>query len=153
MAGATVIRDGEFIGVVASDPLIAAGALDRIRAEWDLVDQPGNTELESHLRAHPVTVEGWGGGYRDEAGDVDRALASAPIRLDATYTTAYLAHQPLETRAALAHWAGGRLTVWTGTQRPFGVREELAEALGIGEEMVRVIVPPTGQRVRRQAQW
>ena len=59
-------------------------------------------------------------------------------------TTAYLAHQSLETRAALAHWADGRLTVWTGTQRPFGVRAELAAAFGIGEERVRVIVPPTG---------
>jgi nicotinate dehydrogenase subunit B len=142
--GVSVVRDGDFIGVVAPDPLVAADAVTRIHAEWDLAGQPGNADLESHLRAHPVIVEGWDGGFRDETGDVDRALASAPIRLDATYTTAYIAHQPLETRAALAHWAAGRLTVWTGTQRPFGVREELAEALGIGEEEVRVIVPPTG---------
>jgi isoquinoline 1-oxidoreductase len=142
--GVSVVRDGEFIGVVAPDPLAAADALARIHAEWDLASQPGNGDLVRHLRAHPVTVEGWDGGFRDETGDVDRALASAPVRLDATYTTAYLAHQPLETRAALAHWAGGRLTVWTGTQRPFGVREELAAAFGIGEERVRVIVPPTG---------
>jgi CO/xanthine dehydrogenase Mo-binding subunit/aerobic-type carbon monoxide dehydrogenase small subunit (CoxS/CutS family) len=142
--GVNVVRDGDFIGVVAPDPLVAADAVTRIHAEWDLASQPGNADLESHLRAHPVTVEGWDGGFRDETGDVDRALASAPVRLDATYTTAYIAHQPLETRAALAHWAGDRLTVWTGTQRPFGVREELAEALGIGEEQVRVIVPPTG---------
>jgi len=142
--GVTVVRDGDFIGVVAPDPLVAAAAVTRIQAEWGLASQPDNAELVSHLRAHPVTVEGWDGGFRDETGDVDRALASAPVRLDATYTTAYLAHQPLETRAALAHWAGGRLTVWTGTQRPFGVREELAANFGIGEERVRVIVPPTG---------
>lgn len=142
--GVSVIRDGDFIGVVAPDLLVAADAVTRIRAEWDLATQPGNADLVSYLRAHPVTVEGWDGGFQDETGDVDRALASAPVRLDATYTTAYLAHQPLETRAALAHWAGGRLTVWTGTQRPFGVREELAAAFGIDEERVRVIVPPTG---------
>ncbi len=142
--GVSVVRDGDFLGVVAPDPLVAADAVTRIHAEWDLVGQPGNADLVSHLRAHPITVEGWDGGFHDETGDVDRALASAPVRLDAAYTTAYLAHQPLETRAALAHWADGRLTVWTGTQRPFGVREELAEAFGIGEEMVRVIVPPTG---------
>ncbi len=39
---------------------------------------------------------------------------------------------------------GGRLTVWTGTQRPFGVRSELAEALDVPEAQVRVIVPDTG---------
>ena len=75
---------------------------------------------------------------------MDAALAAADVRLDRTYTTAYIAHVPLETRAALAEWDGGRLTVWTGTQRPFGVREELAAALDVPEEQVRVIVPDTG---------
>ena len=51
---------------------------------------------------------------------------------------------PLEPRAAVAEWIDGRLTVWTGTQRPFGVRSELAEAFHIPEERVRVIVPDTG---------
>ena len=36
---------------------------------------------------------------------------------------------PLEPRAAVAEWNGDKLTVWTGTQRPFGVRSELAQAL------------------------
>ena len=51
---------------------------------------------------------------------------------------------PLEPRAALAEWRDGRLTVWTGTQRPFGVRLDLAETLGVPENKVRVIVPGTG---------
>ena len=50
----------------------------------------------------------------------------------------------MESRAALAEWHGDRLTIWTGTQRPFGVRSELATALGIPEEDIRVIVPDTG---------
>jgi isoquinoline 1-oxidoreductase len=45
----------------------------------------------------------------------------------------------------VAEWgADGRLTVWTGTQRPFGVRQELARAFGVAEDRVRVIVPDTG---------
>ena len=72
------------------------------------------------------------------------ALAEAPVRLDATYTTACIAHVPLETRAALAEWEGDRLTVWTGTQRPFGVRAELAEEIGVPEENVRVVAPTAG---------
>ena len=46
--------------------------------------------------------------------------------------------------AAVAEWTDGKLTVWTGTQRPFGVRSELAEAFRVPEERVRVIVPDTG---------
>lgn len=57
---------------------------------------------------------------------------------------AYIAHTPMEPRAALAEWNDGKLTVWTGTQRPFGVRGELAEAFRIPEDSVRVIVPDTG---------
>ena len=44
----------------------------------------------------------------------------------------------------MAEWEGDRLTVWTGTQRPFGVRDELAGAFGLPEDGVRVIVPDTG---------
>ena len=62
----------------------------------------------------------------------------------ATYTTPYIAHVPLEPRAAVAEWKDGKLTVWTGTQRPFGVRAELAAAFGIPEDRVRVIMPDTG---------
>src|SRR5581483_10576359 len=70
--------------------------------------------------------------------------ANASKTLSQTYTVAYIAHAPLEPRAALAEWKDGKLTVWTGTQRPFGVREELAETFHISKDSVRVIVPDTG---------
>jgi isoquinoline 1-oxidoreductase len=44
----------------------------------------------------------------------------------------------------VAKFEGEHLTVWTGTQRPFGVRGELATALGTTEEHVRVMMPDTG---------
>ena len=71
-------------------------------------------------------------------------MAAAHQKLERAYTVAYIAHAPLEPRAAVAEWKDGRLTVWTGTQRPFGVRSELAEAFHIPETQVRVIVPDTG---------
>ena len=72
------------------------------------------------------------------------AMSAAAQRLETTYTVAYIAHVPLEPRAAVAEWSDGRLTVWTGTQRPFGVRSDLAEAFHLPEDKVRVIVPDTG---------
>jgi nicotinate dehydrogenase subunit B len=57
---------------------------------------------------------------------------------------AYIQHAPLEPRAAVAEWEGNKLTVWTGTQRPFAVRDELASAFHLPLEQVRVIVPDTG---------
>jgi isoquinoline 1-oxidoreductase len=75
---------------------------------------------------------------------VAEALPRAAHRLESTYTVAYIAHVPLEPRAAVAEWKDGRLTVWVGTQRPFGVKSELAEAFKLAEDKVRVIVPDTG---------
>src|SRR5208337_5438050 len=46
--------------------------------------------------------------------------------------------------AAVAGWNGDKLTVWTGTQRPFAVRDELAEAFRISADKVRVIQPDMG---------
>jgi isoquinoline 1-oxidoreductase len=44
----------------------------------------------------------------------------------------------------VAEWTDGKLTVWTGTQRPFGVREELANEFKMPQDQVRVIMPDTG---------
>jgi isoquinoline 1-oxidoreductase len=143
--GATVVHDGNFVGVAAASTAAAAGALAAIHAEWKSEPQPSNKELFDYLRKN--TVEGkdpTGDGDRFDVGSVDQALGSADHRLQQTYTVAYIAHTPLEPRAALAKWDGDQLTVWTGTQRPFGVRGQLAEAFRIPEDQVRVLMPDTG---------
>src|SRR5581483_907316 len=50
----------------------------------------------------------------------------------------------LEPRAAVAEFSGDQLIVRTGTQRPFGVRSELASAFGMPEQRVRVLMPDMG---------
>jgi nicotinate dehydrogenase subunit B len=142
-----VVRDGSFIGAVAPNPFLAGRATAAMVATWDQPSTPVAADLAGWLRSHPVSggdEDGWEGAFHRETGDLEAALATAPTRLEATYTTAYLAHVPLETHTALASWEEGRVTVWTGTQVPFGVRAEIAEGLEIGEEAVRVIVPDTG---------
>jgi isoquinoline 1-oxidoreductase len=144
MPGVQVVRDGDFTGVVAPTAREARAAVAAIEADWELTDQPGQAELEDYLRAHPIEGEGFSASYRHDAGDVDAALAAGPLRLEATYTAAYLAHVPLEPRVAVARWESGRLTAWTGTSTPFRARGELAGALGLDETAVQVIVPDYG---------
>ncbi|HVG90193.1 MAG TPA: molybdopterin cofactor-binding domain-containing protein, partial [Alphaproteobacteria bacterium] len=140
-----VVRDGDFVGVVASDPETATNALDLITAEWNAPQQIAESALFESLRqsAEGEARGGFGGGNR-ETGSVEAAMTSAAKTLSQTYTVAYIAHVPLETRAAVAEWEGNKLTVWTGTQRPFAVREELASAFHLPLEQVRVLVPDTG---------
>ena len=144
MAGVTVVRDGDFIGVAAPSEEQATRAITAIRAEWQFEPQPSSKELFEYLKKNPEGGQARERGSANEVGSVEQGLASADHRLAQTYTVAYIAHVPLEPRAALARWTGEKLTVWTGTQRPFGVRSELAEAFRIPEERVRVIVPDTG---------
>lgn len=143
LPGVIVVHQDGLVGVVAPDLATARRGVAEIRAEWDL-PEPIGEDLVSYLRTHPGPAEGWERAVDERHGDVERGLDAAAVTLEATYTTAYLAHVPLETRAAVAHWEGGRLTVFTGTQVPFGVRRQVANAVGIDEADVRVVVPPTG---------
>jgi nicotinate dehydrogenase subunit B len=147
MPGVKVVHDGNFIGVVAPDQQTATRAANAIAVDWKSPGQPSNAELVDVLRK-PTNDrrgggEGGGGGTRPQ-GSIADGLAAADKKLEQTYTVAYIAHAPLEPRAAVAEWKDDKLTVWTGTQRPFGVRGELAEAFHLSEDKVRVIVPDTG---------
>ena len=142
-----MVRDGEFVGVAAPDPQTAERALAAIHAEWKPgPPQPSNKEIFTYLKTNPQTGGRGGGGGRGQSGTgpIADGLAAADHKLDATYTVEYIAHAPLEPRAAVASWENGELTVWTGTQRPFGVRTELAQAFHISEDKVRVQMPDMG---------
>ncbi len=144
--GAKVVHDGNFIGAVAADQQTATKAANAIAVDWKSPGQPSNAELFDVLRK-PVTERrggGEGNGGSRPFGSIADGLAAADKKLEQTYTVAYIAHTPLEPRAAVAEWKDDKLTVWTGTQRPFGVRSELAEAFRISESNVRVIMPDTG---------
>jgi len=145
LPGVTVVRDGSFVGVTAATEHEAAKALAALHAQWKTTPQPSSEELFDYLKKHPSGGGGFGGrSARDSRGSIADGLKAADRQLRATYTIAYIAHAPMEPRAAVAEWNEGKLTVWTGTQRPFGVRTELARAFGIPEDHVRVLVPDMG---------
>jgi len=137
LPGVTIVRDGDFVGVTAPSQEAAARAVEAIRPEWKTTPQVSAKDLFEHLKKTPNPP-----GAAPAA--LTESLAAAHQKLERTYTIAYIAHAPLEPRAAVAEWKDGKLTVWTGTQRPFGVRGELAAAFRIPEPSVRVIVPDTG---------
>ena len=142
MPGVVVVRDGDFVGVAAPSAHEAQSALNAIQAQWKEVPQISNKELFAYLKQNAATKSE--DRNRRQKGSLEQGLANAAHRLDATYTVAYIAHAPLEPRAALAQWADGKLIVWTGTQRPFANRDELAAVFHLPESSVRVIVPDTG---------
>jgi len=142
--GVIVVKDGDFVGVAAPDLLTAAKALQAIEARWDEnKEHPSNANIFDYLVKN-VSGARDGRNSGTTKGDVERGLTGADFKLSKTYDIHYIAHVPLEPRAALAQWVDGKLSVWTGTQRPFGVQEELAEAFRLDKQKVRVIMPDTG---------
>jgi len=141
LPAAVVVHDGEFVAAAAPSENEAEEAIAAIRAQWKETPQPSSSELFSYLKQNVDTSDR---GDLTQSGSVQDGLARAAHRVDATYTVAYIAHAPLEPRAAVAEWKDGKLTVWTGTQRPFATRDNLAEAFHLAKENVRVIVPDTG---------
>ena len=144
LKGVTIVRDGTFAGVVAPTERLARRAVTSIKAEWSVPSDLASSQTVYEQLKKAGSTGGGRGGAPTMAGDIPAARAAAARTLDASYRIPYIAHVPLEPRSAVAEWNDGKLTVWTGTQRPFGVRTELAEAFRIPESQVRVIVPDTG---------
>ena len=138
MKDVTVVRDGDFVGVVAPTAHAAELALAALEkgAKWSTAPHPSSTGIYDYLRKNAR-----GGPPKNPfAAHVAKAAKS----LKQTYDVAYVQHAPLEPRAAVAEWKDGKVTVWTGTQNPFGCRSEIARAVGVGSDNVRVIVPDFG---------
>jgi isoquinoline 1-oxidoreductase len=140
--GVSIVRDGDFVGVVAPNERTARRAAVLIVATWKpRTGQPSSESIYEYLKR---TGEAGRGGAPYRLGDADRTPPASARTFAESYLIPYIAHVPLEPRAAVAEWTDGKVTVWTGTQRPFGVRAQLAEAFHIPEERVRVIVPDMG---------
>lgn len=78
-------------------------------------------------------------------GDVEAAFAAAHRVVEGRYTTHSVHQSPMETRAAVTELDDtGRLVVHASTQHPFGVRQQLVDALAIGHGDVRVVAETVG---------
>jgi CO/xanthine dehydrogenase Mo-binding subunit len=73
------------------------------------------------------------------------AFARAAHVYEGTYTAHSVHQAPMEPRAAVAEFDGsGRLIVHSSTQHPFGVRQQLVDALGLSHGDIRVIAETVG---------
>ena len=77
-------------------------------------------------------------------GDFAAAFASAPVKLDATYTTPDHAHAMMEPHASTAAWDGDKLTLWTSNQMIAWSVGDVAKTLRMPKENVRLVSPFIG---------
>lgn len=77
-------------------------------------------------------------------GDFDKAFSSAPVKVDATYTTPDHSHMMLEPHATIARWDGDRLTIWSAQQIVGWARRDLGNKLSIPQDKIRVVATYIG---------
>ena len=76
---------------------------------------------------------------RYERGDTERGFAEADAVVEAEFRTQTVLHNSMETHQTVCEWQGDRLDVYISTQFIWGVRDEVAEQLGLPPDKVRVV--------------
>jgi xanthine dehydrogenase YagR molybdenum-binding subunit len=125
---------GAPVAAVAADTFAQArAAVEAVDVEWEELEVV--LDPEDAVRRGLVTGE----ARRSERGDVDRAFAEADVVVEGTYRTQTVLHNSLETHQAICEWQGDTLHVYISTQYIWGIRQEVAETLGMPEDKVRVV--------------
>lgn len=135
--------------VVAETRYIAADAADAVMVDYDPL--PGVSDPEQALAAGaPVLYEEWGTNqafrWLNSNGDVETAFANAAKVVEVRLVNQRLIPSAMEPRAVVATYdkATDSLTIWTSTQIPHALRDEVAPILGIAPAQIRVIAPEVG---------
>jgi len=135
-----LVREGDLVAVLHHYPDGAEIALSKIKAEWEV---PRSDLDPASIYPHLLHVAP-AGETVTQGGDLRSGERLAQTTFDATYRDHYMAHAAIETHTALARFEGGRMTVWASTQNPFGAKEEIARALALPAQKVRVVTPFVG---------
>ena len=91
---------------------------------------PEEAVAQKQLHGEPRTYD---------RGDVARGFAEADVVVEATYRTQTVLHNSIETHQSVCDWEGDQLVVYISTQFIWGIRDEVAEALGLPRDKVRVV--------------
>jgi CO/xanthine dehydrogenase Mo-binding subunit len=151
--------------VAATDAGTAEEAIKLIEVEYD--ELPAVFTIEDALKdGAPLVHEtlegrkdpGYGRGgvhivhdnsnicfhFRHQRGDVDDGFGNSDFVFEDAFSFPSAQHYPMEPHVCVAHFDSEVLTLWSATQSPFPVRQELARVFGLPFSAVRVIVPYVG---------
>ena len=129
---------GAPVAAVCADTLEQArAALEAIAVDWEPME--ALLDAERAIAAGSLIDQD-----RHERGDIEHGLAQANAVVEATYRTQVVLHNSLETHVSVCEWHGDAVTAYVSTQWIWGVRRDLAAALELPEEQVRVVCEVMG---------
>jgi nicotinate dehydrogenase subunit B len=136
--GAKVVWDKAFLGVVADKEWDAVKAAQALKVEWSDAKPPfpDQAALYDHIRRAPVRKHEVGG---KETGNVDEAFKTAARVVEAEYEWPFQSHACMGPACALVEVKDGKVTCWTGSQKPHFVQNGISGTLGIPADQIHVI--------------
>ncbi|MGO9211338.1 MAG: molybdopterin cofactor-binding domain-containing protein [Terriglobales bacterium] len=131
-----VVRQGNFLGVVAESEWGAMQAAQKLKASWSTWEGlPEQSKLWEYVRATKINKD----DVTSNVGDAEQALAQAAKRVSATYNWAIHTHGSMGPSCAVAEFKEGKLTCWSASQATHNLRLQLAAMLSVPNTDVRVI--------------
>ena len=123
---------GQYVALAVAETLEQAiAAANAVHVEYDLEEPDVRTNLSADFMG--PRASSW------KRGDPDKALATAPVIVDETYSTPVETHNPMEMHGTVAVWEGENLTFYDSSQGVVSHRTVMSEVLGIPRENVRTI--------------
>ena len=133
-----IVRSGNYLAVVCEREEQAIAAARQLRANWDppaTAPFPASDDLFTYMRAASPTSSRTLG----EDGDLDGALARAAQVVEAEYEFPFQGHTALGPAHATADPSGGEMTIYSNDMKSYGLRDGVAEFLGMPRDRVRVV--------------
>jgi CO/xanthine dehydrogenase Mo-binding subunit len=131
-----VVRQGNFLGVVAESEWGAIRAAQKLKASWSNWEGlPEQNKLWEHVRATKVNKD----DVTSNVGSAEPALDQAAKRISATYNFAIHMHGSMGPSCAVAEIKEGKLTCWSSSQATHDLRQQLAAMLTLPDTDVRAI--------------
>ncbi|HEY6820763.1 MAG TPA: molybdopterin cofactor-binding domain-containing protein [Burkholderiales bacterium] len=149
--GARVVREKDFVAVVAPREWDAVRAAEKLKVDWHLLEAPfpEMSKLHDHIRGAKVLKR----AEPVKKGDVAAAFAAPGMKIvEAEYHWPFQSHASMGPACAVVDVKKDACTVWTGSQKPHFTRDGVAALLGLPPEKVRAIwVPGPGSYGRNDA--
>jgi nicotinate dehydrogenase subunit B len=140
MDGVRVVRDRDIVAVLHAHRDEAEKALRLVKATFT----PSPSTITDQTIFDHIVKTAPEGSVLATGGDLAAGRKLATKVFDEKYLKGYVAHAPMEPHAAVAAVENGKITVWASTQTPFPLKSQIANALGVPPEKVRVITPYVG---------
>jgi xanthine dehydrogenase YagR molybdenum-binding subunit len=142
--GPEIFHDGQIVAMVVADTFEAAReAAHKVQVNYAM-EAPSATFGSPGTTQQDATKVSEQHSKLPQAGDAEAALGAAEVVIDAEYGTPTQHHNPIELFTTTCFWTDGQLTVYEPSQFVYGLKNNLAEKLGIDADKVRVTSPFVG---------